>query len=293
MEITVKKSHCRRVIAAIAAVLITGGLLSGCSPQGTESSETDDGTTIAAVTTTTATTVATTIATTVASTAAPTTTSTAAVTTAAPTEARTTVATAVAADTAGHYVQNIPPSWGLVLVNRWNPHPEDFFGSITLVSYGPGRFDSRTKDALDSMIRAGSADGLSSSGASLYRTIETQTKLFNNETARHTAKGYSRAEAEELASQVVARPGTSEHNTGLAVDFTPIDSSFENTSAFRWLQAHCAEYGFIMRFPQNKIAVTGVSYEPWHYRYVGVEAAGYIMANGITLEEYLETFYPQ
>ena len=90
----------------------------------------------------------------------------------------------------------------------------------------------------------------------------------------------------------VARPGTSEHQTGLAVDIVDtsyqiLDEGQENTPVQQWLMAHCAEYGFILRYPTDKSEITGVGYEPWHYRYVGVEAAREIMANGLCLEEYL------
>jgi LAS superfamily LD-carboxypeptidase LdcB len=92
---------------------------------------------------------------------------------------------------------------------------------------------------------------------------------------------------------VVARPGTSEHHVGLAVDilgsgYYSLEQSFENTAAFKWLKAHCAEYGFILRYPKEKEHITGVIYEPWHYRYVGVDVAKEIMSRNITLEEYLE-----
>ena len=109
-------------------------------------------------------------------------------------------------------------------------------------------------------------------------------------------KGYSREKAKELAAQYVAPPGTSEHLTGLAVDLISPDwynthssltSDFENTKQFAWLYAHCAEYGFILRYPKDKVAITGYSYEPWHYRYVGVEAAKEIMSKKICLEEYV------
>ena len=95
---------------------------------------------------------------------------------------------------------------------------------------------------------------------------------------------------------MVAVPGTSEHQLGLALDLVDarhvkLDESQENTDAYKWLSKHCAEYGFIVRYPNGKTDITGIIYEPWHFRYVGVEAATYIMENGITLEEYLSDHY--
>ena len=107
------------------------------------------------------------------------------------------------------------------------------------------------------------------------------------------AKGHSRSKAEELAATEVARPGTSEHNLGLAADFlferySSLETAYEKTEAYSWMLEHCADYGFILRFPKNKQSITGVIFEPWHYRYVGEQAAKEIMSRGITLEEYLQ-----
>lgn len=123
-----------------------------------------------------------------------------------------------------------------------------------------------------------------------------QITLYNRQVSQWLNRGYSQAEAEAKAATVVARPGTSEHHVGLAADvlgsgYASLEESFENTPAFAWLKAHCAEYGFILRYPKEKEDITGVIYEPWHYRYVGVEAATEIMRRGITLEEYLEEKY--
>lgn len=192
----------------------------------------------------------------------------------------------------GHYVQTAVPSWELRLVNPWNPLPTDYDYTANLQSYiGEQQFDSRAMNALRQMIAAGSAYNLSA--ASLYRSYDLQTSLFNRQVNRVQAQGYTGAEAEAKAATVVARPGTSEHHMGLAADilgsgYGSLEESFENTPAFAWLKEHCAEYGFILRYPKEKQEITGVIYEPWHYRYVGVEAATEIMSRGITLEEYLE-----
>ena len=105
--------------------------------------------------------------------------------------------------------------------------------------------------------------------------------------------GLGRAEAEELAAAEVARPGTSEHQLGLAVDIISnvhpeLDESWAQTEEAEWLKENCADYGFILRYPPDKSGITGIVWEPWHFRYVGEEAAQYIMENDLCLEEYLE-----
>ncbi len=106
------------------------------------------------------------------------------------------------------------------------------------------------------------------------------------------AQGYSYEEAEELAGQVVAVPGTSEHQLGLALDlvsseYRKLDEEQENTKGFKWLKEYSWEYGFILRYPNGETDITGIIYEPWHFRYVGLEAAKEITEAGLTLEEYL------
>lgn len=192
----------------------------------------------------------------------------------------------------GHYVQPTGAPWNLILVNAWNKMPDNYESTIHIVNYASGKeFDSRAVDALRQMIKAGSQYNLSA--ASLYRSVELQATLYNRKVSSYLSQGYQQKEAENKAATVVARPGTSEHNTGLAVDilgsgYSSLEQSFENTPAFKWLKEHCAEYGFILRFPKEWESVTGVIYEPWHYRYVGVEHAKKIMSRGITLEQYLE-----
>lgn len=191
----------------------------------------------------------------------------------------------------GHYVQPSGAAWNLKLVNPWNPLPANY--AQTLVAYNGDTtklFDSRAIDQLKALIKAGSPYNLRV--ASTYRSVELQTKLFEQEVKDVMATGKSRAEAEKLAATEVARPGTSEHNLGLAADLTYSGYSnllpnMKNTEGYRWLIAHCADYGFILRFPENKQSLTNVTFEPWHYRYVGTDAAKVIMSRGITLEEYL------
>ena len=119
-------------------------------------------------------------------------------------------------------------------------------------------------------------------------TIEEKRKYFHN---KFTSTKYLEApfnEAKKVAATIVAVPGTSEHHIGLAVDFNSVEESFENTKAFRWLQENAEDYGFVMRYPKDKKSITKIIYEPWHYRYVGVEHAKAMNDLGLCMEEYLE-----
>ena len=183
-------------------------------------------------------------------------------------------------------------SWNLILVNSDHPLP-DGFSVPQLTQLRSNQFvDSRVYPALQQMMDDARAEGLEPLICSSYRDWETQIALYEAEVQDWLGKGYSQEAAEVEAAKWVARPGTSEHQTGLTVDIVDLsyqllDEAQENTPVQRWLMAHCAESGFILRYPTDKSALTGVGYEPWHYRYVGVEAAREIMENGLCLEEYL------
>jgi D-alanyl-D-alanine carboxypeptidase len=132
---------------------------------------------------------------------------------------------------------------------------------------------------------------------SAYRTVEKSAQLYANKVSEFIGYGYSEADAKIEAAKWVAPPGTSEHHTGLAMDlvssdywsyYSDLEHDYEKFDSFKWMYEHCAEFGFILRFPKDKQDITGITYEPWHYRFVGVEAAKYIMENGLCLEEYLE-----
>lgn len=183
-------------------------------------------------------------------------------------------------------------SWKLLLVNPWNLLPENY--SIQTVTLKNGlQVDERCYPDLQAMMDACRADGLSPVICSAYRTQEKQETLFQNKVSRLIAQGYTESEAAVEAGKVVAVPGTSEHQLGLAVDIVDInnqnlDESQEYTAVQKWLMAHSWEYGFILRYPNGKSELTGISYEPWHYRYVGREDAAQIYALGVCLEEYLD-----
>ena len=131
------------------------------------------------------------------------------------------------------------------------------------------------------------SDGVSLWIVSAYRSNEAQTQNYHGKIAEYESLGYSHEDAVIATSKYIAFPGTSEHSVGLAVDLNSLEESFEGTDAFRWLQEHCAEYGFIVRYPKDKIDITTINFEPWHYRYVGSNHAKHIMDNGLCLEEYM------
>ncbi len=194
--------------------------------------------------------------------------------------------------------KNLP--WNLTLVNKDNPLPKTFVPESLADADNGYEADSRITDALKKMIAdARSTENVRIIALSAYRDYEYQKELFDDKVQRlQQEKGYSVTKAREEAATVVAYPGTSEHQLGLALDLVDarhvkLDESQENTAAYKWLYKHCAEYGFIVRYPNGKTDITGIIYEPWHFRYVGEEAAKIIMEKGITLEEYIEEYYTE
>lgn len=187
-------------------------------------------------------------------------------------------------------------NWYLKLVNPDNSVTTDFINNVDLAKiderYSSGSdsakyFDSRAVSYLNDMCRAASDDGVSLVVISSYRTYSYQEQLFKKRVARFVNEGYSEEKATAKAATIVAVPGTSEHHMGLAVDINSVEESFENTKAFKWLKEHAADYGFIMRYPKDKQDITEIIYEPWHYRYVGVEHAKAMNSLGLCLEEYI------
>lgn len=181
--------------------------------------------------------------------------------------------------------------WNLILVNKWNSIPDDYSVNLTQLKDGHS-VDERIYPDLQQMMDDCRADGLNPVICSSYRTNEKQTKLFNRKISQYLDRGYSQAEAERLAGKIVAVPGTSEHQLGLALDivdsaYQTLDEKQENTDVQKWLMVNSWKYGFILRYPTDKRDITGITYEPWHYRYVGKEAAKEIYDAGICLEEYL------
>ena len=181
--------------------------------------------------------------------------------------------------------------WNLVLINPWNPLPEDHVFELASVT-SKYQVDSRCAEALKAMLADCKAAGLTPYICSAYRTWEDQVALFDKKVNSFISKGYSEEDAKILAAKETAVPGTSEHQLGLAVDILCtsrpwLDEGQAQTETQKWLMANCHKYGFILRYPKGTTDITGIIYEPWHYRYVGVEVATEIMTRGITLEEYL------
>ena len=191
-------------------------------------------------------------------------------------------------------------SWSTMLVNKWSYMPEGYVPEVRPIVYDGvsplnNKFDVRAADALEQMLADARDAGYNMYLVSAYRSHDYQVSLFNRKVNEYKALGYDDATAYEQASQWVAIPGTSEHCTGLAADIvsstwynhnSDLTHDFENTEHFDWLYTHCADYGFILRYPKGAEGITGITYEPWHYRFVGVDAAKYIMENHITLEEF-------
>lgn len=185
-----------------------------------------------------------------------------------------------------------PDDWQLTLVNWETPLAQSFeVPSLTQLDTG-NSIDNRIYTALQNMLDGARSAGFQPMVCSSFRSWDKQEELFLRQVQVWLNKGYSQTAAEEEAARWVARPGTSEHQLGLAVDIVDqdyqiLDEAQENRPVQQWLMAHCAEYGFILRYPSGKSELTGVEYEPWHYRYVGEQAAAAIMSQGLCLEEYL------
>lgn len=181
----------------------------------------------------------------------------------------------------------------LVLVNYKYPIKSGYVPEMRAVSGNSSlTFDVRAADALEKMLSDCRAEGLSPIICSAYRSESLQEQLFSNKVAYYTNMGYNYEKASDLAKTSVAYPGTSEHQLGLAADIVSVnyqvlDEGQLKTAEQQWLMKNCWKYGFILRYPTGKQDITGVIFEPWHYRYVGVEAAKEITEKGITLEEYL------
>ena len=185
--------------------------------------------------------------------------------------------------------------WRLVLINKQHSIPEDYsftLGSINTMK-GSMYCDERIIDDLLDMLQAAKEDGITLAICSPYRDLAYQEKLFNRKVVRYMNRGMSYLEAYQLASQAVTVPGASEHQIGLALDivtdsYLTLDEGFGDTPAGKWLAENSCHYGFILRYPKDKEYITGIEYEPWHFRYVGTEAATLMTEQGITLEEFWE-----
>lgn len=178
--------------------------------------------------------------------------------------------------------------WRLVLVNYENELPSDFSPELAYIDR-TRQIDKRVKDELTQMLidmKKANIDDVWVQSA--YRSVEYQEKIYNEKIEEYISLGESRERAEILTLKVINKPGTSDHNLGLAIDFNYVDYNFDKTSAYDWLTKNAENYGFILRYRKDKENITKVNYEPWHWRYVGVENAKKMNELNMCLEEYVE-----
>ena len=185
-----------------------------------------------------------------------------------------------------HEIQ-VPEEWNLIVVNRWNELPEDYEVELTELSNGQ-MVDSRIYPYLQEMFDAARTEDVYPVVREGYRTAEEQQEILDDKIQSYINQGYSQVKAERTAKEWVALPGTSEHQLGIAVDINADKSKCSNEDVYGWLAENAYKYGFVLRYPPGKQKITGTSYEPWHYRYVGEEAAKEIYERGICLEEYFK-----
>lgn len=185
-----------------------------------------------------------------------------------------------------HEIQ-VPEEWNLIVVNRWNELPEDYDVELTELSNGQ-MVDSRIYPYLQEMFDAARTEDVYPVVREGYRTAEEQQEILDDKIQSYINQGYSRVKAERTAKEWVALPGTSEHQLGIAVDINADKSKCSNEDVYGWLAENAYKYGFVLRYPPGKQKITGTSYEPWHYRYVGEEAAKEIYEREICLEEYFK-----
>lgn len=182
--------------------------------------------------------------------------------------------------------------WKLLLINKQHPVPDGYEFSLGTIK-GSMMCDERIIDELLAMLQAAKEEQVNLIICSPYRDYNRQEVLFERKVKAYMQKGYSYLEAYSYASQTVTVPGASEHQIGLAFDiisdeYASLNAGFGDTTAGKWLAENCCEFGFILRYPLGKEYITSIEYEPWHFRYVGVEAATIIMKTGITLEEFVQ-----
>lgn len=180
--------------------------------------------------------------------------------------------------------------WKMLLVNRDYILPDDYEVELApCITDDPDslKLDYRVAPHYNEMYLAALEDGIELTPVSGYRSVARQKRNFENKIQKYVDDGYSKVEATQMAATIILPPGTSEHNAGLAMDICSLYESFENTDEFKWLNENAADYGFILRYPKDKQDITRIIYEPWHWRYVGVEAAKEMKASGQCFEEYL------
>lgn len=180
-------------------------------------------------------------------------------------------------------------NYELVLINRDYIIPDGYVPKLAnAVTGDPNskKLDYRVAPHYNEMYQAAAKDGIYLTTVSGYRSYELQKNNFERKIGVYVNQGYGRAAAAQKAATIILPPGTSEHNAGLAMDIISLEQNFDQTAAYRWLDKHAQDYGFILRYPKDE-SVTKIIYEPWHWRYVGVENARSIKASGLCLEQWL------
>ena len=178
-------------------------------------------------------------------------------------------------------------NWNLTLVNTGYRIIDSYKPDLVYVCGSSERLDKKIAEHYEAMYNAAKEDGVTLTPCSGYRSYDRQKNNYNNKVAYYEDLGYTKDEALEKAATIIMPPGSSEHNLGYAMDIVCVDEWFEDTDEFNWLMENAQDYGFILRYPKDKQDITKVTYEPWHWRYVGVEHAKKMKATGQVLEEYL------
>lgn len=198
-------------------------------------------------------------------------------------------------------IQSLPESanlndWNLILVNPWEALPEDFTPNLVEVD-NEQRIDARIEDAWYNWKQAALEAGHRLFFASGYRSIDLQEANFNRTVEENMQAGMTEEEATDKAKEYLTEPGHSEHHTGLALDIVDEEwivagkgliPEYATQASQQWLAETMQDYGFILRYPEGKEEITGIQYEPWHFRYVGEEHARFIVEHELALEEYIE-----
>ena len=182
---------------------------------------------------------------------------------------------------------HLPEEWNLVLVNKAYPVPDEYEINLLTLSNGE-RVDERIYPDLQKMFDDMRQLGHRPMVRSGYRSAKEQEEILNAKIEAYINEGYSRRSAEELALQWVAQPNESEHQLGIAVDINPDYDLSKGQGFYQWLENNSYKYGFVKRYPADKVSITGISNESWHYRYVGKEVAEIMHEKNLCLEEYIE-----
>ena len=184
--------------------------------------------------------------------------------------------------------ENEITDWRLTLANYENLLPENFTVKVENIDK-TRQFDARAIGELNDMMNQMKKDGITNIWIqSAYRSVARQKELYDASVKKYLQEGKTQEEAEKLTNEYINKPGSSDHNLGLAVDFNKVDNGFEKLEGFKWLQKNAENYGFVLRYPKDKEDITKIAYESWHWRYVGVEHAKKMNELNMCLEEYIK-----